>query len=333
VHVKLPLSSKNPFTLFANVRRLEKVIRDQKADIVHVRSRAPAWSARSATRATGKTFVTTFHNAYGAKNWIKRRYNSIMARGARVIAISKFVGEHAGSVYGVPPEKLRVIPRGVDISQFDPAKVELMRVELLRREWKLKDGVPVIMLPARLTRWKGQLVLVEALRQLGRRDFVAVMVGGGPQSFREEIQRAAEQAGVNGILRIVENCSDMPAAFLVADVVVAPSTRPEGFGRVIAEAQAMGRPVIATDHGGARETIIHGETGWLVPPGDAGALARTLTEVLALNQNERADLGARAKAHISDNYTTSRMTAQTLAVYGELMQISSEPCQRTTQRP
>ena len=143
-----------------------------KVDIVHARSRAPAWSAWAAARRTGKPFVTTFHNAYGAGSKLKRYYNSVMARGARVIAISKFVGDYAASVYGVSRERLRVIPRGVDINRFDPAKVNAGRVAALRREWNLPEGAPVIMLPGRLTRWKGQLVLVEALAKLGRRDVI-----------------------------------------------------------------------------------------------------------------------------------------------------------------
>jgi glycosyltransferase involved in cell wall biosynthesis len=317
-HVSLPLNSKNPLIMLANIGRLAKIIRDYDVDIVHARSRAPAWSAWLAARSTDRPFVTTFHNAYGAQNGFKRWYNSVMAKGVRVIAISQFVGAYATNLYGVKADRLRIIPRGVDIEEFDPSKIEPGRVDYLRRQWQLPKGVPVVMLPGRLTRWKGQLVLAEALAHLGRHDLLCLMIGGGSAEYRHEIEAAATNSGIGAIVHIAEHCRDMPAALMLADVVVSASTRPEGFGRVIAEAQAMGRPVIATDHGGARETVIPDKTGFLVPPDDAAALAHTLAKVLSLTPAERAALGNQSIAHIHAHFTTEAMTRATLAVYDEV---------------
>lgn len=318
-HVELPLASKNPFTMRRNVERLAQLIRRERIDIVHARSRAPAWSAIAAARRTGCHFVTTFHNAYGDETWLKRRYNAVMAEGERVIAISRFVAEHAMRVYGVPAEKLRIIERGVDFTRFDPEKVSAERVIRLAREWQLPDGLQVVMLPGRLTRWKGQLVLIEAVARLQRRDLRCLLVGSGEGRYRQQLMETIARRGLGGLFQLVEDCRDIAAAYMLADVVVSASTRPEGFGRVIAEAQAMGRPIVATDHGGAREIVRDGETGWLVPPDDADALARALAGALALSAAERLGLAERAIAHMRAHFTTQAMTSRTLGVYEEIL--------------
>jgi len=318
-HVELPLASKNPWTMRRNVERLAELIRRERIDIVHARSRAPAWSAGAAARRTGSHFVTTFHNVYGEGSWLKRRYNGIMAEGERVIAISNFVAGHVASRYGVAPERLRIIARGVDFTRFDPERVSAERVIQLARQWRLPDGVPVVMLVGRLTRWKGQLVLIDALAQLRRDDLRCMLVGGGEARYRRELLAAIKARGLEGAFQIVDDCRDIPAAYMLADVVVSASTRPEGFGRVIAEAQAMGRPVIATDHGGAREIIRAGETGWLVPPEDAGALAAAIADALALTPAARAELAAAAIEHVRAHFSTRQMTDRTIAVYEEIL--------------
>jgi glycosyltransferase involved in cell wall biosynthesis len=319
LHVELPLASKNPVTMRRNVERLAQLVRRERIDILHARSRAPAWSALGAARRTGCHFVTTFHNAYGDETWLKRRYNAVMAQGERVIAISRFVAEHAMRVYGVPAEKLRIIERGVDFGRFDPERVSAERVIRLAREWQLPDGLQVVMLPGRLTRWKGQLVLVEALARLGRRDLRCVLVGTGDGRYRQQLIETIARRGLGGLFQMIEDCRDIPAAYMLADVVVSASTRPEGFGRVIAEALAMGRPVIATDHGGAREIVLDGETGWLVPPNDPDALAAAIAGALALSPAERMSLAQRAIAHMRAHFTTQAMTDRTLAVYEEIL--------------
>src|SRR5438046_5622319 len=220
-----------------------------------------------------------------------------MACGDRVIAISHFVGEHVAKVYGIGPDRLRTIPRGVDLARFEPDRVWGQQVAELALHWRVPDGFAVIMLPGRLTRWKGALDFIEAIARLGRRDVCGVLVGGEHHSgFRRELEEAIERFGLAERFRIIEDCDDMPAAYRLADVVVSASTDPEGFGRVIVEAQAMGRPVVATDHGGARETIQPGVTGWLAPPGDPAALAAAIGTALALDDHERVALARRAIA-------------------------------------
>jgi glycosyltransferase involved in cell wall biosynthesis len=319
LHVELPLASKNPFVMRRNVNRLAEIIRREQIDIVHGRSRAPAWSALAASRRTGRHFITTFHNAYGTNSWLKMRYNSVMARGERVIAISHFVAEHAARVYGVPAERLRIIERGVDFSRFDPERVSAERVIQLAREWRLPDGLPVVMLPGRLTSWKGQRVFIDAIARLERRALRCVLVGSGSDRYRRHLIDSIAKRGVSDLFQIVGDCRDIPAAYKLADVVVSASTRPEGFGRVIAEAQAMGRLVVATDHGGAREILHDGETGWLVPPDDAEALAVAIAAALDLPASKRMTFAERAIARMRTHFTMKAMTDRTLAVYEEVL--------------
>jgi glycosyltransferase involved in cell wall biosynthesis len=319
-HLTLPLASKNPLLIRRNARALVKLIRQLGIDVIHARSRAPAWSAWSAASATGCRFVTTFHNAYDAGTALKRRYNSVMARGERVIAISQFVADHAARVYGIGADRLRTIPRGVDLDVFDPGRVGAERIVSLARRWRLPDGAPVVMLPGRLTRWKGGLDLIAAITALGRRDVCCVIVGREQRrGFRRELEAAIERNRLAGLFRIAEECRDMPAAYMLADVVVSASSDPEGFGRVVIEAQAMGRPVVATDHGGSRETIEPGITGWLVPPRDPSALARAIGEALSLGKGERQHFARRAIEHVANRFTREAMCARTIEVYEELL--------------
>ena len=319
-HLTLPLASKSPLLLRRNARALTRLIRRFGIDIVHARSRAPAWSAWSAASATGRHFVTTFHNAYGSGGALKRWYNSVMARGERVIAISQFVADHAARAYGIGPDRLRTIPRGVDLDIFDPDRVGAQRIVSLARQWRLPDGAPVVMLPARLTRWKGGLDLISAIAALGRRDICCLFVGPEQRrGFRRELEAAIERSGLSGLFRIVEECRDMPAAYMLADVVVSASSDPEGFGRVIIEAQAMGRPVVATHHGGARETIEPGISGWLVPPRNSARLAAAIGEALSLGESERSAFSRRTIAHVASRYSRQAMCARTIEVYEELL--------------
>ena len=320
-HVTLPVDSKNPLVMRANVRRLVRLINSENVDVVHARSRAPAWSAIAAANKTGCRFVTTFHGAYGHGKVFKRRYNSVMTRGERVIAISEFVAGHMREVYDVPAGKIRVIHRGVDVARFDPAKVSQERIIALSERWRLPDGVPVVMLPGRLTRWKGQRVFIDAVKLLTDHDVRCLIVGSdqGRDAYRKELIKEIEGAGLGGKIHVIDHCDDMPAAYMLTDVVISASIEPEAFGRVVTEAQALGRPVIATDHGGARETIIDGRTGWLTPPGDAEALAATIARVLDQDPSARGNYAARAVAHIRDNFTKDAMCAKTIAVYDELL--------------
>jgi glycosyltransferase involved in cell wall biosynthesis len=321
-HVTLPLASKDPLVMWRNAARLAAVARAEGIAIVHARSRAPAWSARFAARRTGARFVTTYHGTYTEGFPFKRAYNAVMASGDRVIAISRFIADHLIARHGTDPVRVRVIPRGVDPVRFDPGSVGGDRMRRLAEAWRLPDGAPVILLPGRLTRWKGQAVLIEALARLGRADAVAVLAGDaqGREGYREELLALARARGVAARLRLPGEVADMPAALMLADAVVSASTDPEAFGRVVVEAQAMGRPVVATAHGGATETVEEGATGWLVPPGNASALAARLEAVLALDASARAALAERARSAVLACYTTERMCRATIAVYRELLE-------------
>jgi glycosyltransferase involved in cell wall biosynthesis len=321
VHVTLPVRSKNPFVMRRNAGRLAELIENRAVDVVHARSRAPAWSALAAARRTGTPFVTTFHGTYGQGSPIKRWYNSVMTRGDVVIAISEFIADHIRTTYGVSDGRVRVIHRGVDLDLFTPGRVSAERIVQLAERWRLTEGLPVVMLPGRLTRWKGQMLLIEAVARLGRRDIRCVLVGSdqGRHRYRGQLERLVERRGLAGLVRITGHCQDMPAAYMLADVVVSASTDPEAFGRVAAEAQAMGRPVVASDHGAARETVLSGRTGWLIPPRNADALAEAIDEALALAPDQRQGLAAEAMAHVRANFSRDRMCAETLAVYDELL--------------
>lgn len=320
-HITLPVDSKNPLVIRKNIAALAKVIRSRRIGLVHARSRAPAWSARSAAQRCGVPFMTTFHGTYNFNNPAKKAYNAIMAKGERVIAISEFIGRHIVENYDTPEGRVRVIPRGIDIDTFNPDAVSPERMIQLSQSWRLPDDAPVIMLPGRLTRWKGQSVLIEAARRLGRADVRVLLVGDdqGRTGYRDELEAQIARIGTEGIIHLTGPCRDMAAAYMLANVVVCPSTDPEAFGRVAAEGHAMGRPVIASDHGGARETVISGETGWLVPPGDADALAQALHTALTMTSEDRDTVAQRAIAHVRKNFTKQKMCAATLDVYAELL--------------
>lgn len=322
LHVKLPVHSKNPAVMMANIFRLRKLIKKHKVDIVHVRSRAPAWSAWQACQGTNARFMTTCHAPYNISGKTKRFYNSCIAKGERVIAISGFVADYLRRNYKIDRRNIRLIHRGIALEKFHPTTVTAERLIKLSRVWRLPDGASIIMLPGRITRWKGHHVLINAMARLNRPDVFCVLIGSdqGRTAYRLELEDTIREKGLEGQIRIVNHCDDMPAAYMLATVVVSASTDPEGFGRIPIEAQAMGRPIIATDHGGARETIVRGETGWLIPPGDERALAIALQEALSLDPSQRAMLATREMAHIAQNFTKEKMADETLNVYAELLE-------------
>lgn len=322
LHIQLPVHSKNPLVMWKNIASLRRLIREHNVDIVHARSRAPAWSAWRACQGTSARFMTTCHAPYNTHNNAKRFYNSSIARGERVIAISSYVAQYLVDNFGLDNRTIRIIHRGIALGKFHPTAVTPERMIKVARDWRLPDGASVIMLPGRLTRWKGHTVLIEAIEKLKRADIFCVLIGAdqGRSEYRQELETTIRERGLEGRVRIVDHCTDMPAAYMLANVVVSASTDPEGFGRIPVEAQAMGRPMIATDHGGARETIRRGETGWLIPPGDADALAHAITEALSLSPEQRAVLATRAMSHIAENFTREKMAFETLNVYAELLE-------------
>lgn len=333
-HIKLPLASKNPLVMHRNIERLTQVIRAYGVQIVHARSRAPAWSARAAARRTGAHFVTTFHGTYSRGLALKHRYNAIMASGERVIAPSTFIAEHIRAHYRVEAERLRIIHRGVDLSRFDPEKVSAERVIQLATRWRLPDGVPIIMLPGRLTRLKGQALLIEALTHLGDLDYRCILVGSdhGRAAYRAELERLVARHDLSSRVYMPGHCDDMPAAFMLADVVVSCSTQPESFGRVVAEAQSMGCPVVASDHGGVREQILPDRTAFLVPPNDPVALAGAIRHALGLDAAAREVLALQARTNVRTHFSKQEMCDATLALYREVL-AGARPAPQAAVRP
>jgi glycosyltransferase involved in cell wall biosynthesis len=323
-HINLPLHTKNPLTIWRNAERLAALVRAENVAIVHARSRAPAWSAWLACRRTGAHFITTYHGTYGEDLPFKRHYNAVMAKGERVIAASRFIAGLIEAQHGVDPAHIRVIPRGVDPAVFDPDAVSGDRVARVANAWRLPGGAAIVLLPGRLTRWKGQAVLIDAMSQVAQRDVCCVLVGSdqGRRRYSDGLIRRAEKLGIADRLRVAGECDDMPAALMLADVVVHASTQAEAFGRVVIEAQAMRRPVIAADLGAPVETVEQGVTGWRVPPGDAAALAAAIEQALALSQTERDALGDRARRAVLAGYTVAGMQAATLAVYAEVLDLA-----------
>ena len=324
-HIELPIGAKNPLKWRSGFDRLVNLAFSHNVDLIHARSRMPAWIAWRTAISRRVPFVTTFHGRYGDSNHVKKLYNSIMIKGDRVIAISQFIAEEITRRYNVTAESLRVIPRGVDLTLHDPDKVSAERMVKLTNEWRLPDGVPVVMLPARVTRWKGHELLIDALARL-KNDISLHCLMVGPFEDKERYKTGLEsriaKRGLSPNVHFVGHCNDMPAAYKLADVVVSASLDPEPFGRVIIEAQAMGRPIIATDHGGAAESMVDGQTGWLVKPNDVEALAQGIRTALTIPDVERARLSGNAIAHAREHFSREDMCARTLAVYCELLGLS-----------
>lgn len=322
-HITLPLDKKSPLAIWRNARRLTKVIREHKVDIVHARSRAPAWSALIATRRTGAHFITTFHGVYGTQNFLKRLYNSVMTRGERVIAISNFIASHIQKNYVMDPERMRVIHRGVDMKLFTPSGHSARRMIELTKEWRLPDDLPLILFPGRITRWKGQDVFLQALAKLPHRNFFAVILGDdkGHETFRRDLEKLISKSGLEGHVRISRHTHYIGEAYMLARIVVSTSIDPEAFGRVVLEAQAMGKPVIATNHGGPQETVVPDVTGWLVAPRNVKDLSALIGHALMLDDVTLHEMGDRAREN-AHNFTLEKMCAQTLMVYGEVLGIA-----------
>ncbi len=325
-HFRLPMASKKPWTILHNRKSLIRLIKAENVSLVHARSRAPAWAAEPAARKTGVPFVTTYHGTYNERSWLKKRYNRIMVSSDRVIAISEFIANLVKQRYSTPDALIRIIHRGADLNAFNPSVIGAGRLQKLQKAWGILDHTRVILLPGRLTRWKGQSTLIAAFAVLKARqdvsDIAVVLAGDaeGRTGYLEELDRQCRKLGLSGREVIFAGqCNDMPAATMLADVVVSASIEPEAFGRVMAEGGAMGKPVIASRIGAAPEIIREGETGWLVPPGNPEALADALQTALSLTPEERGQLARQAKERISKSFSVASMSQKTLAVYRELL--------------
>lgn len=329
-HVAFPARTKNPLALIANAFRLASMIRRERVDLIHARSRAPAWSALWAARMTGIPFVTTYHGLYGQKSRAKSFYNSVMARGDIVIANSYYTADIIAKRHAFAANRIEVVHRGSDLEAFSESAKNEARGKKLLAAWGVDENSRIILNVARLTWWKGQRVLVDALAALagdGACDWTAILAGSdqGREAYRRELEERIRDAGLDGRVKLVGHCADIPAVHAVADIAVVASTEPEAFGRAAVEAQASGVPVIATDLGAAPETVLappevteEERTGYRVPPGDAASLAEALRKALALAPGERKALARRAAAHVAANFSRQAMCRTTLALYDRL---------------
>lgn len=331
IWLPFPAAAKNPLAMALNIRKFALLCRQEGVELVHARSRAPAWVALAATRLLKLPFVTTYHGSYASRSGVKTLYNSVMARGDVVIANSAYTAELILAKHGFARDRIRIVNRGTNFAAFAPAAVAPERIQALRQAWGVEPHQRIVLLPGRLTGWKGQRVLIEAARILrdgGDADTAFILAGDaqGRDGYVRELDQLIAKAGLEARVKRVGHCSDMPAALLAASVVAVPSTEPEAFGRVAVEAQAMGTPVVVSDLGAVPETVLAppqtspGErTGWRIPPGDAAALAAGLAEALGLRPSARDALAVRARRHVERHFSLEAMVSETLDVYCALL--------------
>lgn len=335
-HITLPVAAKNPLVMMENARRIAAIVRERGIDVVHARSRAPAWSALRAARAAGAAFVTTYHSDYSANGALKRFYNSSMVRGDRVIAVSGAIAHSIAAQYPWADDHTVIVHRGVDPARFDPDALDPARVAAIRAEWGVPEGMPVVLVAARVSARKGHPAAIGAVaraRALGAPDFMLVCAGDDHQSktaYRAELDAQAVREGVADRVRFVGHVSDMPAAYAAAALSLNVASA-EGFPRVALEAQAMRTPVVITDHGPGREAVpappdvpAAEAHGYRVPFDDPDAVARAIAAHFEKPPEERASMGARGSQRVRGRFTIDRLTARTLAVYREAIALDRE---------
>jgi glycosyltransferase involved in cell wall biosynthesis len=320
-HIKLPLACRNPGAIIYSALVLKRLIQQQGITLVHARSRAPAWAAYIACRMTGVKFLTTFHGTHRLQNRFKRFYNSSMVRGERVIAISHFIKQHIIDNYGVAEERIDIARRGFNPEIFSTKLISEQRRHEIQVELGLTDGLPVICLPGRLTRWKGQGLFIKALAQLKDLKWQALLVGGATKTsqYVAELKKLVNDNNMGDRVVFAGNKADIAPYYAISDIVVSASLEPEAFGRVAVEAQAMGVPVIASDHGGSLETVVNGKSGWLFTSGSHDDLAMKLRVALA-NADERKKIGAQAQRWVWNNFTVDKMCAAEWRSYQRVLE-------------
>ena len=326
--IRLPVHSKNPILIILNSIILIFIILFYNISLVHARSRAPAWSCLFATKITRKKFVTTFHGTYNFKNKIKKFYNSVMLRSNLIIAGSNFIFSHINTKYKEYlniKKKFLVIFRGINIDYFDPSTTLEVDENQLLLEWKIKRDKKIILMPGRLTTWKGQELFIEALnlvnKELGYEAFYAVILGNdqGRDVYKKKIKRLAEQYRLSNQLKFIQHCKNMPLAYNVADIIVSASIEPEAFGRVAVEAQSMKKPIIASDIGGSNETIVNNKTGFLFESGNSKSLSKKLIEVLNLDKSTLNFMGIEGRKNIISKFNVEKMCFSTYSEYKKLL--------------
>ena len=321
-HFELPLKTKNPFKLWLNSKRLEKIIKENGINIVHARSRAPAWSAYWAAKRTGAEFLTTFHGTYGLGPWgIKKIYNRVMTYGKLVIAISSHIKNHMIKEYKFDESKMRLIHRCVNIDNFSPSKVSKERIAQALTENHIPEDKPVISLIGRVTRWKGQHLLIEALSKIKTKDFYCLIVGSdqGRTHYTNELKELVHKYKLDAKVQFIDHSFDIPALLMLSDVVLSTAIEPEAFGRAAIEGQAMGKIVLASNIGGSLDNTIDGVTGKLFESNNAKSLADAIDWALNLSPSERKKISKAAIKNVKDNFTKQIMCDKTIAVYHELL--------------
>jgi glycosyltransferase involved in cell wall biosynthesis len=323
-HLQRDIGAKNPISVCTNAKYLRCFVQGEKIDLLHARSRIPAWSGYLAARSSRLPWVTTFHNVYGGASAAKKFYNGVMARGDRVIAISRFVANHIRATFGVPDDRIMLIPRGIDFAVYDPAAVTMERKEMFRRHCQIPPDIPLVIMPARLSPTKCHDLALRALSLACQQPFYCLIIGPdqGRKAYRKQLLARTQQLGLNTRVCFVDK-TDLPAAYAAADLVLSLSNKQEGFGRVAAESQAMGVPVIATAIGALPETVLDGKTGWLVSADDVQALASAIQRALSLGSSQRRAMGQEGRLRARAHFDLRQMCASTLAVYESLCRASS----------
>ena len=326
--IRLPVQSKNPILIFLNSILLVLLILFLNIDIVHARSRAPAWSCLIATKITKRKFVTTFHATYNFKNDLKKWYNSVMLRSDLIIAGSNFIFSHIKenySKYLSNKKKFLVIFRGINTEYFNPKKIKDSDKNILRKKWNITDEKKIILLPGRLTEWKGQEIFIEAISNLKKNSpdlkFIAVILGSdqGRKIYKKKLIRLVEQHRLNNNILFIDHLELMPIAYEISHVVVSSSIEPEAFGRVSVEAQSMEKPIIASNIGGSNETVINGKTGFLFDSGDSKKLSEKLEEVLNLSEVTLNGIGAEGRKNVIIKFNVEKMCNNTYSEYKKLL--------------
>ena len=326
--IKLPVHSKNPLIIFINFLALVAIILFKNISIVHARSRAPAWSCLLAAKITGRKFVTTFHGTYNFNNKIKKFYNSVMVRSDLIIAGSNFIFSHIKDNYTKylnAKKKLLVIFRGINVDYFDPTtKLDSDEKKLLKK-WQIEKDKKIILLPGRLTGWKGQEVFIEAINlvniELGYEAFYAVILGSdqGRDLYKKKLIRITEQHRLNNQVKFIDHCNDMALAYKVSDIVISASIEPEAFGRVAVEAKSMEKQIIASDIGGSNETIIDEKTGFLFESSNAKSLSEKILKVLSMDETLLQSIGKEGRKNIIQKFNVEKMCFSTYSEYKRIL--------------
>ena len=325
---KIPVHSKNPLIILFNTLILSLLIILKKINIVHARSRAPAWSCYFACILTNTNFVTTFHGTYNFSSKLKKFYNSVMLRSKLTIAGSNFIFSHINEKYSEylnKKKKLRVIFRGINIDYFNQKNISILKQEKLKKEWSLEPNKFTILMPGRLTYWKGQEKFIESLNILiedyNITNFQAIMLGSdqGRKVYSKKLFSLVERYSLTKKIKFINHCKEMPLAYSLADVVVSASIEPEAFGRVAVEAQAMGKPIIASNLGGSKETILNKKTGFLYKFEDPRELAKILNTVIQLNHDELKYMGNEGRKNVAKKFDVEIMCESNLREYKKLL--------------